>query len=274
MAYCYAFEGEDDMRQRATEISRIGRASLVAVAPVLLWVVAALASSAVAQERWAALSVIGDRMNLVYARMQTGTRTNPNYVEPVLMKDDVLDRLALNALLKAAGTSDPEILPLALRDPRFYQAQEKLFAGDGKPLLDGLLKAVEAQKITHVLLLARARGEASFQVREGHIGIGTVEGLGFYVDRSTRVERVAERDADRGYIAPFAYYRLVLFDVARNAVVAEERVAASTTHPLAGSGEADPWDAVSAQQKVDDLEGLLNENTGPALNRLKARARR
>jgi hypothetical protein len=262
------------MRQRATEISRIGRAWLAAVTLVLLWIMSALTSSATAQERWAALSVIGDRMNLVYARMQTGTRTNPNYVEPVLMKDDVLDRLALNALLNAAESGDPEILPLALRDPRFYQAQEKLFASDGKPLLDGLLKAVEAQKITHVLLIARARGEASFRVREGHIGIGNVEGLGFYVDRATRIERVAERDADRGYIAPFAYYRLVLFDVARNAVVAEERVAASNTHPLAGSGEADPWDALSAQQKVDDLEGLLNANTGPALNRLKSRARR
>src|SRR5262249_6488517 len=101
-----------------------------------LLVLPAVATQAVAQERWAVLSVIGDRMNLVYARMQTGTRTNPNVTEPLMMKEDVLDRLALNAVLNSSVPGKPEITPLALRDPRFYQAQERLFASDGKALLD------------------------------------------------------------------------------------------------------------------------------------------
>lgn len=223
-----------------------------------------------AEERWAALSLVGDRMNLVYARMETGTRTNPNLVQALPMKDDVLDRLALRAVMRAAIPGNPEILPLALRDPRFYQAQDRLLAAESKPLLDGLLKAVEAQKVTHVLLITRARGEATFKVRDGHIGNGTVEGLGFYVDRSTRLQNEGTLASDRGYLAPFAYYRLILFDVARGAVVADERVAASRMYLVAGSGESDPWDVVSAQQKVDDLERLLNENTGAALKRLAA----
>jgi hypothetical protein len=236
----------------------------------LLLAACLLAVPALAQERWAALSLLGDRMNLVYARMETGTRNNPNYVKALPMKDDVLDRLVLRAVVKASIPGKPEVLPLGLRDPRYYQAQEKLLASEGKPLLDGLLKAVEAQRITHILLVTRARNEAMFRVRDGHIGTGTVEGLGFYVDRAMRLQNEQTGETDRGYLAPFAHYRLLLFDVARAAVVAEARVAVSRTYLVAGSGESDPWDVVSPQQKVDDLEQLLNEHTGDALKRLVA----
>lgn len=246
------------------------RTFLRTILAALIVVLPAVTIQAAAQERWAVLSVIGDRMNLVYARMQTGTRTNPNLTEPLMMKEDVLDRLALNAVLNASVPGKPEVMPLALRDPRFYQAQERLFASDGKPLLDGLLKALEAQKITHVLLLTRMRGEATFKVSDGHIGIGNVEGLGFYIDRGTMVQSGETGKVDRGYLAPFAYYKLMLFEVTSSAVVAEARVAASTTYPVASSGETDPWVVVSPQQKVDDLEKLLNQNMGGALERLAA----
>jgi hypothetical protein len=229
-----------------------------------------LPATADSKERWAALSVLGDRMNLVYARMETGTRNNPNFVQAIPMKDDVLDRLALRAVLDATVPDAPEIVPLALRDPRYYQVQERLLEGEGKPLLDGLLKALETQQVTHVLLLVRSRGEAWFSVRDGHIGTGMVEGLGFYVDRSTRIQREDTGETDRGYLAPFAYYRLILFDVARRATVGEARVAASRMYLVAGSRESDPWDVVSAKQKVDDIERLLNQHTGDALNRLTA----
>jgi hypothetical protein len=241
---------------------------LSSLASALVLLLTGLAPAAAADERWAALSVIGDRMNLVYARMQTGTRNNANLLEAVPMKDDVLDKLALKALLKVRPPTNTEIVTLVLHDPRFYQAQEKLFTSEGKPLLDGLLKVVEAQKITHVLLIARGRGEAQFSIRDGKIGMGTIEGLGFYVDRDTRLQRTETGETDRGFIAPFAYYRLVLFDVARSAVVAESNVTASKTHLLAGSGESDPWEVRTAQQKVDDLEQLLNENMRGALQRL------
>jgi hypothetical protein len=247
---------------------------LWAAAALALLVLAASAGPAQAQERWAALSLLGDRMTVVYARMQTGTRTNPNLVHPLPMQDNVLDRLALRSVADARVDGMPEIVLLGLRDPKIYEAQERLFESDGQALLDALRKAVAGVQVTHILLLAKARGEASFPIRDGHIGIGTVEGLGFYVDRSTRVERAETGTADLGYIAPFAYYRLVLFDLARNRIVAEENVRASTTYPVASSGETDPWNVISAEQKVEDLERLLNQHTGAALSRLvAARAR-
>src|SRR5262245_35488085 len=91
-------------------------------------------ATAIAQERWAAIARVGDRMNLIYARSATGTtgsNTNPNRIVAVPTQDDVLDRLVLRALVNSSLPGSPDIVPLALRDPRFYQAQEKLFEAEG-----------------------------------------------------------------------------------------------------------------------------------------------
>lgn len=239
-----------------------------------LVLLAAGANAAHAQERWAALSLLGDRMSLVYARMQTGTNTNPNLVHPVPMKDNVLDKLALKSVAESQVAGLPEVVLLGLRDPKMYEAQDRLFAAEGQALLDSLRKPLAGSKVTHLLLIAKARGNARFSVGTAHIGIGSVEGLGFYVDRSTKVERTETGMVDVGYIAPFAYYRLMLFDLGANKIVAEENVRASTMYPVASTGESDPWNVITAEQKIDDLEKLMNQNTGAALTRLlAARAR-
>jgi hypothetical protein len=248
-----------------------GRRALLGASALALAMVSTL-PAATAAERWAALSLLGDRMTVVQARPETGTRVNPNLVNAVPMAEDVLDRLALRAVVLAKVDGVPEIVPMALRDRRLYEAQDRLLQGDGalQPLLDAVLKTAAGVQATHLLLIAKSRGEASFAVREGHIGIGRVEGLGFYVDRSSSLQNTATGETDRGYLAPFAYYRLVLFDIARGAVVADARVTASTMYPVAGSGQGNPWDVVSAERKVDDLEKLLNKHTGDALRRLMA----
>lgn len=236
---------------------------------------AAGVANASAQERWAALSVLGDRISVVYPRPETGTRVNPNLTDVVTMRDDVLDRLALRAVVRTKVPGVAQIVPLALRDARLYAAQEQLLSGDAttKPLLDGVLGAVASAQVTHLLLIAKVRGEASFRVRDGHIGVGRVEGLGFYVDRLTRLQRSDSAESDIGFLAPFAYYQLQLYDIGKGKVVAEERVAASTVYPVAGSREGDPWKLVSPERKVEDLEGLLDRHTGAALLKLQAARR-
>jgi len=232
-------------------------------------VLAVLAAAAHGEERWAALSLLGDRLSVVYARMQTGTHANPHEVRAVPTRDDALDRLALRSLVEAPVPGVPEIVFLSLRDPRLYEAQEKFLAGDS-PLREAVLKAVSAARVTHLLLMVRTRGEASFRSRDGHIGVGQVEGLGFYVDRLTRVQDAATGTSDVGYLAPFAYYRLVLFDIARGEVVGDESITASTTYPVAGSQTGDPWELVSAEKKTDDIARLLSSNSAAALRRLVA----
>lgn len=235
---------------------------------------AALCAASVAHaatERWAALSLLGDRINFVTARMQTGTNTNPNLVKAVPMQDAVLDRLALRTVMDAKVAGLPDIVALGLRDPAIYALQDRLFAPEGQASLAGLRKALEPSGVTHVLLLAKMRADARFPVVDGYIGIGSVEGLGFYVDRSTAVRRAETGVSDNGYLAPFAYYRLVLFDLAAGRIVAEETVRASSAHALASTGELDPWNVLSAEQKVDELERLMQDGMGAALGRLVAK---
>ncbi len=244
-----------------------------AVAAVLCATFFAASVAHAAPERWAALSLLGDRINYVTARMQTGTNVSPNLVQPVPMQEGVLDRLALRALNDAQVAGVPEVVLLGLRDPKMYALQDKLFAAEGQPMLDGLRKALSNSGVTHVLLLAKMRADARFPVGDGYIGIGSVEGLGFYVDRSTAVRRNETGVSDTGFLAPFAYYRLVLFDLGAGKVVAEEMVRTSAAHALASTGQVDPWQVLSAEQKVDELERLLKEGTGPALAKIVATRR-
>lgn len=235
---------------------------------------AALCTASVAHaaaERWAALSLLGDRINFVTARMQTGTNTNPNLVKAVPLQDAVLDRLALRTVMDAKVAGVPDIVALGLRDAAIYALQDRLFAPEGQASLASLRKALEPSAVTHVLLLAKMRADARFPIGDGYIGIGSVEGLGFYVDRSTSVRRTETGVSDNGYLAPFAYYRLVLFDLAAGRIVAEETVRASSAHALASTGEVDPWNVLSAEQKVDELERLMQNGMGAALGRLVAK---
>jgi hypothetical protein len=68
-------------------------------------------------------------------------------------------------------------------------------------------------------------------------------------------------DTGRGFVGPFAYFKVTLVDLARGAVVNEERVVASTSAGVAEFREgSDPWAGLSADIKVKLLQGLIRSN--------------
>ncbi len=232
----------------------------------------AFAAPVGAQEKWAAVSLVGDQLTVVYPRMQTGSNMRRNWVQMVPVPDDSLDRMALAALVRAAEqrTGSPEIVSLALRDERYFRAQSDLLTGNSeRELLDGLLKAVEPTASTHLLLIAKQRGEANFRTYDGHIGIGQVEGLGFYVDRETRLRLTDRIGNETGYLAPFTYLRLVLFDIGKRSIVATEYVRASSLFPVAGSPGRDPWELADSAQKAREIDRLLKQEIGAGFERLQ-----
>lgn len=224
-----------------------------------------------AQERWAVVSAIGDRMSIVSPRMQTGSNLRNNDSRDIAMNDAVLDRLALRAVTGAKVAGAPEMLPVALKDPKLYELQEGLFADAGKPLLDSLRKALAAANVTHIVLLTRLRGDAAFPLKEGPTGQGTVEGLGFYLDRHTKLKVEKSGDRDEGFLGSFAYYRLVLFDLTGGKVVGTEDARAAETFLLAGTDKTHPWDVLTAEQKIDELDRLLKRSAGQAVAALVAK---
>ena len=123
------------MRHDVIGDRRVGWNAILGIVLICLGVaMPALAATSQVPERWAAISLVGDRMNLIYARSATGTTgssTNPNRIEAVPTRSDVLDRLVLRAVLDTTVPGNPEIVALAVNDPALYQAQDKLFPRKG-----------------------------------------------------------------------------------------------------------------------------------------------
>lgn len=250
--------------------STIGRRCMAAALVLALAGMAAppaRAQAAPASGRWAVLSLVGDKFDIVVRRAGVGSNLDRNVHEGVAIEGQALDRSAAQAMeaaLAAHGLSDRVLL--LTHDERLYAAQESLPGADGpsgEPAqrLRGLLQQARA---THLLLLTRHRADASFDSPDGwigRIGRGRISGLGFYIDhvqalRDDRTGRVIE-----GYFAPFASVSLRLIEASSLKVVAEASAKVSRTVAAASSDSAMTavmaWDAMSMGDKLAELDALL-----------------
>jgi hypothetical protein len=121
-----------------------------------------------------------------------------------------------------------------------------------------------------LLLVIKHRAEASIPVTGGSIGFGTLEGVGFYVDRVTVLRSPDTGFIGTGFLAPFAYVRLVLAD-ASGRVLAERIVEAAESFHMADSRTGlQPWDMMTPGEKVAALDRLLQRRIESELPRLFA----
>jgi hypothetical protein len=77
--------------------------------------------------------------------------------------------------------------------------------------------------------------------------------------------------ASRGFLAPFAYVDLALVDLATGKVVAEREVRAASPHAATGADTVDPWEGLSPEQKIRDLQALLAKDLADAVPALLGR---
>jgi hypothetical protein len=96
------------------------------------------------------------------------------------------------------------------------------------------------------------------KVRKGSVGSGHLEGIGFYVDRDARMRRSDTGEVGIGFLAPYAYIKVILVNLALGEVVREHMVTASNTISAARNKEGfDPWDALDSTQKVAAINRLV-----------------
>lgn len=139
--------------------------------------------------------------------------------------------------------------------------------GGGAELMLPVLKEMLAKVgATHLLLVSKHRGEARLLFADGRMGNGFLEGLGFYIDRNNRVENVQTGDTSFGYLAPFAYFRVALIDLAASRVLGEEVVTASRA--IGAQDKSNPWDVLSGDQKVTLLQDFIRAETRRAVTAL------
>lgn len=250
-----------------------GAVKALAIAWSLAAAVAHAADAMPAAHRYAALSLIGDAVDIVTHQVTIGSNRDRNRHEPVATPDAVFDRAVLLAVDATLRKLEPgtAVTMLATRSPHLYTDQDKLVV-DSHVVLPPEIASVLAQSgATHLVLATKHRDEARLQAADRNIGSGKLEGIGFYVDRSLPTRQFEGGARGYGFLAPFAYIKLRWIDVASGRILREQIVEATTTISAArGESGYDPWQALSAEEKMEALRAMIYREVARAVPTLLA----
>ncbi|MBW8778922.1 MAG: hypothetical protein JF585_06865 [Burkholderiales bacterium] len=235
---------------------------------------AALATLAHAQSpapTYAVLSLVGDQLDAVTYQPQTGSLLNTNTHQAIPMRADILDNAALRATNKALRAAGPvtDVALLAASEPSVFVNAPQYFVGHQVKLPADLESAISDAKANRLLLITKHSDDARLKSKNGFIGSGKIEGLGFYLDT---VHYMHDEDTNKrgaGFLAPFVYVDVTLVDTASHAILRQTTITASET--IAGadnSSGAGAWDVLNGEQKIAHLSELLTRGLADAVPRL------
>lgn len=224
---------------------------------------------------YAFLSLIGDKLEIVIAQPQIGSRIDKNRREPpLIIQDPIFD----NAAATAAGEAVRKVIPRAelailnSRSPVLFEKQRDLFEEKNGVIAipDAIRTALQNEKATYLILITKHRDEAQFQFTNTSEGTGTLEGLGFYLDGATGTRRGDTGESGRGYIAPYVYAKVSLVDVQTSKVIKKQTIKASMAISSARAREnlADPWAALTSAEKVSAINRLIQREIARVIPQL------
>lgn len=243
--------------------------ALTAVLPA--WASPAHAQVPQPRPSYAVISLVGDQLDVVTYQPQIGSLVDTNSHAPLRLSEDLLDTVALRAVNRAVKATVPgaDVALLAATEPATFADQGRFFAGSQVKLPREIDEAVHREKVSTLVLLTKHKGEARLAVKEGYLGGGKLEGLGFYVDTKMPMETADHLHHSYGFIAPFVYVDVSLVDVDSGKLLRQTSIKAAETIASSGNTEgADPWGAMTAKDKVSALSGLLSENLAAVIPHL------
>jgi hypothetical protein len=241
------------------------RSSLRCAIAVGLTVAAMLPAATLAQSgprSYAVISEIArDVHAIIYAEQGTGTRLQRYQRESLGVPAGTMDKVALLAAqtnLKAASPGAKAWL-LAPADSDFFEGGLETATGRTVKLPDDLADAFKQNKTTHLLLFTRHKALAQFRFDNAVEGDTNLEGIGFFVERATRVINRETSTSGIGFLAPFVYFRASLIEVATGKVLKTETARASRVYGAGDSksGVAVPWQALTPEEKMTVLREML-----------------
>lgn len=231
----------------------------------------AAASAQTGARSYAVMSLVGNAMHIHAVRHEVGTRT-PGEMRHVL---DIAEPLFDAAALKAAQASIRQIQPgartvlLMTQDAGLYKAQNAMFEmpDANKADRDYLIGLLKPHDVSHLVLVTKQRGHAYFKLTNGSLGTGLLEGLGFYIDDTTRLRNTDSRDSSSGMLGPFSYIKIRLLDARTLAVVGEIKATKSSiiTRPSVEPSAMDIWTSLPSAEKAGYINALLAEAVTEAL---------
>ncbi len=242
--------------------ARSRRAALIGAAAL---VAAPLVQAGVGpDQRYAVLSIIGDKITLVGNRTATGSHLDQNDRRVVPVQAPVLDNSTLLAVDDAIKRDRPKAVTmlLASRDPKLFALQDGSLdnPGDAAESVAAIKTLLQHSMATRLILVSPYRAEARFQLRDQLIGSGKIAGLGFYIDSVTRITLADTGESGTGYLASYAYFAVSLIDAATMTTIGRKLVTESRLIPTSASkGATVPWEALTNDQKVDMLQSLTRQ---------------
>ncbi len=217
-------------------------------------------------------SLTGDVLAVTVRREATGTNVQSNPVSLIKMPGPIFDLTLLKAVQAAAERARPQWQVAMLRVPAPGSSGDPtLVVVDGKvAAAHPLVEALRQQGFTHLLTATKLRTRNAVKLAGDQVvGTGQLEGLGFYIDYSIKVERVGAAESAQGIIAPHMYVQLTLIDLASMAVLDTRRITSNGVAAASRNPEGtDPWGAMSAEEKMRAITRLIDMQTGPAVAEL------
>jgi hypothetical protein len=240
----------------------------------LVLVIATSTVDAAEARRYAVLSLIGDRLLISeYLPPSTPNGVDSNTQNFLQLEDATLEKTALAAVDEAIRKTVPTAKPVLLfaQDGRIYTAQEKVLdeGGNSLHMLDYIRGLLMGQDVTHLILVTKVRQQARLQLDRAQVGSGVLEGLGFYIDASLPIKDTSTGKTGLGFVAPFAYFKVTLVDLAKSSVVKEERVSGSTSAVVGQFTDTfNPWTNLPGERKVQLLQGVIRAEVARVVPRI------
>jgi hypothetical protein len=205
-----------------------------------------------AQTHYAIASVIGDKVTVTFSQRETGTMLDPNRKTVLNLSEQGLDGeivLQTSRLVK----NQCESCKTTLFNIKAVETPE-----EGEQLLPGLLGSAKQVMADRLIVLTKYRDAARLRFQSGSLGRGKFTGLGFFVDRKQKVKDLKSLEVTTGYLAPYAYFKLHVIDVATGDVLLSQGLTTSTTFSVKQEEEFDPWNAISDEKKIKSLLSIIN----------------
>jgi len=234
----------------------------------VLVAVAGFTAAAAHAQRYAVISLIGDRMQIAYAKGVEGQPVDRIDRRYLPLDDTTIDRAALLAvnekLRELAPSSDPVLL----------QAFDRTLFDTGggmASIIEWVRQTVKDQKgakVTRAILVTKATYDGIPALQKPYIGSGTLEGVGFFAGRTPPPTGLDPNSAGPGFLCPFAYFEVSVVDLGSGRVLRTERGLASDLISASGTDTGNPWDTLSGQQKVKKLTDMVRAEIGLVMPKL------
>ncbi|HEX6704378.1 MAG TPA: hypothetical protein VF169_06415 [Albitalea sp.] len=225
---------------------------------------AGFAAQAQTGPSYAVMSLVGDKITLVIHQMSTGSHLDANRRIETPMADDALDGVTAFAADDAIKRLQPSAKTslFVTRDAKLFAMQDRsIDSNDGAVALAQATKDLAAaSNATHLVLITKHRAETRLRMSQGDYGSGRLTGIGFYVDKETPVTDETTGHSTTGFLAPYAYLKVSVFDMASLRLLRQETSIATEVASATDSRTAAvAWDAMTAEQKFDALKRVVRK---------------